>query len=132
MRKYFGFASAALSYLSLPVSAFAQQIQLSPPAGSIPTVPVKDIPQFLITLLFVLGVIIAIAFLIYGGIKWVLSGGDKTAVESARNHIVAAIVGLVIVAGAFLILNILWTLLTGKAFDLGNLCIPNLKNPTCP
>ncbi len=59
-----------------------------------------------ITLLFVIAVVIALAFLIWGGIKWILSGGDKSAVEAARNTIVAAVVGLVIVFLSYFILNI--------------------------
>lgn len=60
-----------------------------------------------ITVLFVVAVVIALGFLIYGGIKWISSGGDKAGVEGARNTIVAAIVGLVIVFLSYFILNIL-------------------------
>lgn len=133
MRKTLGFISSGLSYLFLAPPIFAEKINISPPPGSIPgSVTLENIPQFIITLLFMIGVIIAVAFLIYGGIKWVLSGGDKTAVEAARNHIVAAIIGLVIIAAAFFILNVVFTLLTGKPLDLSNLCIPNVTKPNCP
>ena len=53
--------------------------------------------QFLITTIFVVAILIAIFFIILGGVKWILSGGDKAAVEAARNTIVAAVIGLVIV-----------------------------------
>ncbi len=134
MSKTIGFIAGLSAYLFTVASAFAADvtsIPLSPPPGSIGTVDIAQVPQFLISLLFVAGIVIAIAFLIYGGIKWVLSGGDKTAVEGARNHIVAAIVGLIIIAGAFFIINVVFTLLTGRPFDLNHLCIPNLTNPTC-
>lgn len=134
MKKALGFISGASLYLFSAVSVFAQlgtPIPLKPPAGSIPeSTEVSKIPQFVITLLFILGTIIAIAFLIYGGIRWVLSGGDKAKVEAARGHIVAAIIGLVIIAGAFFIINIVFTLL-GQKFELGNLCIPTLTTPNC-
>jgi len=68
---------------------------------------------------------VAVAFLIYGGIKWILSGGDKQAVESARNHIVAAIVGLVIVAGAFVIIGVVFKLL-GQTNPITNLTINDI------
>jgi hypothetical protein len=35
------------------------------------------------------------------------SGGDKIAVESARGRITAAVVGLLIVFGAYLIVNVI-------------------------
>ncbi|MEK7450451.1 MAG: hypothetical protein AAB662_00765 [Patescibacteria group bacterium] len=108
------------------------QIPIIPPPGSIIDASLENIPQFIIQLIFVIGIIIAIVFLIYGGIKWVLSGGDKTAVEAARNHIVAAIVGLVIIAGSFVIFSLIFQLLGAQNPILGrSLCIPTLKDPFC-
>jgi hypothetical protein len=36
--------------------------------------------------------------LIYGGFKYITSGGDESGAKSARNTIIYAVVGLVIVA----------------------------------
>jgi hypothetical protein len=47
----------------------------------------------------------------YGGIKWITSRGDKVAVESARRHIVAAVIGLVVVISAFFILQVVFRIL---------------------
>lgn len=55
-----------------------------------------------IALILRLGLIIAaimsLLYLLWGGIDWVVSGGDKTSVENARNKIIHAIIGLTIVA----------------------------------
>lgn len=107
-------------------------INISPPPGSITDVPLENIPQFIVTLLFIVGLIIAIVFLIYGGVRWILSGGDKARVEAARGHVVASIVGLVIVAGAFLIFSVVFQILGARNPLTGGLCIPTLKNPFCP
>ncbi len=133
MKKVLGSAAAAASYLMLASQAFAQiSVTIAPPLGSVPdTVKVENLPGFIIQLLFIVGVIAAIAYLIYGGIRWVMSGGDKAGVESARNHIVAAIVGLIIIAAAYFIINLVFTLLTGDKFDLNHICIPTLANPRC-
>ena len=40
-------------------------------------------------------------YLIYGGIEWITSGGDKGKIEEARNKITSGIVGLAIVASAW-------------------------------
>lgn len=119
MRKSLGFISALSLYISSSALALAADtsITIKPPTGSITDITLANIPQFIIQLLFAIGIIVVIAYLIYGGIKWVMSGGDKAGVEAARNHIVAAIVGLVIIVGAFLIINIVFTLLTGKGFN---------------
>lgn len=79
-----------------------------------------------ITLLFIIAVIVALIFLIYGGIKWIISGGDKAALDSARNHIVAAIVGLVIVFLAYFIIQIV-----GGFFGISilNLTLPSITLP---
>lgn len=47
------------------------------------------------TLLFIIG-IISVIMLIIGGIRYVISGGNQSQVESARNTILYAIVGLVV------------------------------------
>lgn len=106
-------------------------IPITPPPGSIGNVPVENIPQFIITLLFVIGMVIAVAFLIYGGIRWVLSGGDKAKVEAARGHIVASIIGLVIIAAAFLIFSLVFQILGVRNPLTGGLCIPTLQDPFC-
>ncbi len=61
----------------------------------------------LVVLFIVLAVIIALIYLVYGGIKWITSRGEKTEVEAARNHIIAAIVGLIVVFLAIFILSII-------------------------
>lgn len=140
MKKALSFLSGSYLYLLAAQSIFAQAtstptpitIPLAPPVGSVPVLPVANLPQFIISLLFVLGVIFALSYLIYGGIRWILSKGDKTKLEEARSHVIAAIVGVVIVAAAFFFINITFTFLTGEQFDFGkNLCIPNITSPNC-
>ncbi len=135
MKKSLGIIVASGSYLFAAATAFAQgAINLKPPAQAIQIADaqIANIPSFIITLLFVVGIAIAVAFLIYGGIKWILSGGDKSAVEAARNHIIAAIVGLVIILAAYFIINVVFTLLTGRTFNFDSgFCIPTLAAPRC-
>lgn len=78
----------------------------------------------ILSLLIGIAVIIALFFLVYGGIKWILSGGDKGGVEAARNMIVAAVVGLAIVFISFLILNVVGGLF---GINLLNFTLPSLK-----
>lgn len=115
------------------LSSEAAFAQINPPGTAINPSGITPIAiaQFIILFLFAIGLIIALGFLIYGGIKWVLSGGDKTAVEGARNHIVAAVVGIAIIAGAFVIINLVFFILTGHGFDPTKICIPTLQSNTC-
>lgn len=56
------------------------------------------------TILYIIG-IIAIIMLIFGGIRYVTSGGDSKKVTDAKNTILYAIVGLVVALLAFAIVN---------------------------
>ncbi|MBI3985278.1 MAG: hypothetical protein HY344_05090, partial [Candidatus Levybacteria bacterium] len=82
----------------------------------------------LINLIFILSVIVALLYLIWGGFKWLTSGGDKTAVQGAREHIVAAIVGLVIIFLSYFILNFIVGFFI-PGFSLANFELPNLNTP---
>lgn len=82
-----------------------------------------------ITLGFVLVGLIALGFLVWGGIKWLTSEGDKNAVEGARNHIINAIIGLIVIFLSYLIVNILLAFVTGGQVSLSNIKLPTLGNP---
>lgn len=79
--------------------------------------------QTIVTILLIAAVIIALFFLIWGGIRWITSGGDKGKVEEARKHIVAAIIGLIV---AFLAYFILQVVLGFFGFSVGDLALPRL------
>ena len=51
--------------------------------------------------------ILTFAYLIWGGIQWITSGGDKAAYEEARGRITAALIGLGIVAAAWAVMWII-------------------------
>lgn len=64
-------------------------------------VKIKDIVNLL---LFVVG-IIAVIMIVIGGLRYVLSGGDASAVSAAKNTILYAVVGLVVAILAYAIVN---------------------------
>lgn len=87
----------------------------------------------LINVLLIFTIIIAVFFFMYGGIKWVLSRGDKEKVEDARAHIVASVVGLILVFLAFFTINIVFGFFfPGKSLKDLNLPTlgPDTKAPT--
>lgn len=55
-------------------------------------------------LLYVIGVV-AVVMVIYGGFRYVTSGGDSSGVTSAKNTILYAIIGLVVAALAYALIN---------------------------
>lgn len=78
----------------------------------------------IINIIVILAIIIAILYIIYGGIKWILSRGDKEKVEDARKHIVASVVGLIVVFLAFFIINVVF------GFFFPGKSLKDLKLPT--
>jgi hypothetical protein len=52
--------------------------------------------------------------LIVGGIRYVVSGGDSTAVQNAKNTILYAIVGVVVAILAFAVVNFVITSFTSN------------------
>lgn len=77
--------------------------------------------------LFIAGFLLAFVFLITGAISWISSGGDKQKLESARDQITNAIVGIVIVAAAWAIMRLAGSFLGLPSIE--NLPIPSVQAP---
>lgn len=71
----------------------------------------SNILQFSVNLLSIAVVIAAVIFVLWGGILWITSQGDKAKVDKARHTIMYAIIGVVIMILAFIIIQIIGTLL---------------------
>ncbi len=137
MKKLSALTLSTAIYLSLVPSVFAksQPISISPCTKGggadlsvlckIGAGGISDIISAVITLFFVVAILLALGFLIFGGIKWITSGGDKGKVEAARGTIVAALVGLVLVFLSYFILNLLSTFF-GIGSLTNGLSIPSL------
>lgn len=62
-------------------------------------------------LLFVIGAV-SVIMLIIGGIRYVVSGGDSSAVTSAKNTILYAVIGIVVAILAYAMVNFVITSFT--------------------
>lgn len=62
------------------------------------------IPRVINLMLFIVGVL-AVIMLIWGGIRYVISGGDATKVKDAKNTILYAIVGLIVAILGYAVVN---------------------------
>ncbi len=113
LKKFFAGTSSIAAYLySATLTLAVTGSTYSPPPGTLnPDIDPAKIPQLGFSLLLYLAGALAIGYLMFGGIKWITSRGDKVAVESARRHIVAAVIGLVVVISAFFILQVVFRIL---------------------
>jgi hypothetical protein len=85
----------------------------------------------IITIILILTVIISVFYFMYGGIKWILSRGDKEKIEEAKNQIIASLAGLIMVFLAFFVINIVFGFFfPGKS--LKDLSLPSLGPDTKP
>jgi len=66
---------------------------------------------FVMNIVFYVGIALTIIFLIIGGIRYIVSGGDKEGAEGARSMITNAIIGFIVVLGAFAVKTILVSVL---------------------
>lgn len=69
--------------------------------------------DFVNIMLFAIG-ILAVIMIIWGGIRYVLSGGDSTAISAAKKTILYAVVGLVVAILAYAIVNFVITTIAKK------------------
>lgn len=68
-----------------------------------------DISTFINGVLVIVMIVAALfvfLYLLLGAFKWITSGGDKGKIEQARNHITSAVIGLIILAASYAILNL--------------------------
>lgn len=66
----------------------------------------SDLINRLLTLVIAISALLAFGYLIWGAISWITSGGDKGKIDAARQKMIAAVVGLIIVAASYAILSI--------------------------
>ena len=76
-------------------------------AGSLTGLTIGGIVSGLIKLALIIAAVIFFFMLVWGGIRWILSGGDKANTETARSQITNALIGLVIVFAAWAILQLI-------------------------
>ena len=84
-------------------AAMAVDINIPRPVN-IPDVEIGNVISAVVGILLLVSAILAFLYLILGGIQWITSGGDKSAMETARNKITSAIVGLIIVAASWAVM----------------------------
>ncbi len=108
--------------LALEVLAQGNTINLKPTndqlAGTVANLTIGGIIAGLLKLALVIAAIVFFFILVIGGIRWIISGGDKGQTEQARAQITAALVGLVIVFAAWAIAGLIGTFFGVNIFNL--------------
>lgn len=91
------------------INTIAQRIN-NPAIGNLGNQPATQFFSNLISSLIsfglVIGTLVFMFMLLWGGIQWITSGGDKTNYEAARQKITNALIGLLVLFSFFAILNL--------------------------
>ena len=127
MKKLLYILSQPLLAILFVSSVYAQSINVPQPN----TVTVNQLGNVIgatVGLLIIFAAVAAFLFLILGGLQWITSGGDKAGMETARNKITAAIVGLIIVAAAWAIMVLMGQFIGFNILG-GIVNIPTITNP---
>lgn len=74
--------------------------------------------------IMIAGFLLSMVFVLLGGLSWITAGGDKAQLESARNKITNAIIGLIIVASIWAVMSLIGPFL---GIDFPTLPIPTIK-----
>lgn len=113
-------------------TVFAQgsgDIKITPKGGLNMITNIGDLISAGIGSAFLISFLLVFIMLIWGGVQWITSGGDKENTQKAKDRITHALVGLAIVAGA-------WALMQLVQFFFGINIMGNFKLPcaygTCP
>lgn len=77
----------------------------SPDEIGLPDVTISAGLSSILNIVFTLAGLLAVVFVIIGGVKYTLSGGDPSGLKSAKETITYAIIGLIVTLVAFGIVN---------------------------
>ncbi|HVZ12810.1 MAG TPA: hypothetical protein VG965_07330 [Patescibacteria group bacterium] len=121
MRKFLSPALASAALLATAIPALADDSVLNASVGQANgTIPANtslgSIITFIVAFIIIFAILAALMFIVIGALQWITSGGDKQRVSDARNHIIAAVIGLIVIALSFVIINVVIT-----ALGLGSL-----------
>ena len=116
-----------MSAIAAPIYA-ADTLKLTTEGGSfknLENLTAGGIISGAISLVLILVALVFFFILVFGGLKWVTSGGDEKKVGEARSQITNALIGLAIVFAAWAIMKLIGTVF---GIDiLGGLTIPSFQ-----
>jgi len=98
---------AAVSLLATPTFALAQGFTDAVPFQGTATGTLLAAITSIINVLLTLAAVIAVIFVIIGGVRYITSQGDEDAALLAKNTIIYSILGVIVIALSAVIVNFL-------------------------
>jgi hypothetical protein len=66
-----------------------------------------------VNVLLLIGLVLVLVYILYGGLKWIMAGGDAKLVQGAQGTITHAIIGLILLALSFAVSTVFKNLVGG-------------------
>jgi hypothetical protein len=104
MKKILTVSTSFALVLTQASSVFAQTLRIDQP----PLVKFPSIGKLIsngISLIMIIAAIATFFYLVWGGLEWITSGGEKAGTEAARSKITNAFIGLFVVFAAWAIMK---------------------------
>ncbi len=121
---------SALTGLVASVSSVAAEVDIEPiNAGRGYAENFGTMFSSMLNVVMLVAALLVFAYMIWGGIEWITSGGDKGKAESARNKLTAAIIGLVIVAASYAVVTLVVQFLGFGSFNDVFENVGDINNP---
>ena len=92
--------------LSTVLGAGSGSIDIQAKSGVDNVSNIGDLVSAAIGAIFLISFLLVFVMLVWGGIQWITSGGDKENTQKARDRITHALVGVAIIAGAWALMKV--------------------------
>lgn len=103
--------------MALPLLSLAT---VTLPAGTeLDLSKIQAIIERIANFLIIIGVVIAVIFIVWGGIRYMMAHGDPGKAKTAKDSIIHGIIGAVVVLAVGVILNTLSAIITRSFFGAG-------------
>lgn len=120
---------AGFGFLANATKAFAENINVNLGSTGVGIPAATGVGQIIanaVRIVFAIALIAVLAMLAWGAFEWIISGGEKEKVASARNRITHALIGLALLGLSFVIVTFVGKLVGIN--DVFNINIPTLAN----
>ena len=114
------YVSMVVMVLLMPVLVFAELPTPVPPlgGGAVTLSEIEDRITQIARFLIVVGVVLAVIFIIWGGIAYMFAGGDETKSTAAKARIMNGIIGAAVVLAVGVILQTVAGLIARSFFNV--------------
>ncbi len=65
-----------------------------------------------------IGAVMLIIYLVWGAVEWITSAGDSGKVQKARDKMTQAVIGMLVLVGSYVFIQLISTIFFGESFNL--------------